>query len=510
MKIRQCRSALLLALFSVCALSSCAINPKNSNANSESSTAVSSAQAFNELVNKGDEALSRRAYDDAQVQYALALKQQPDDIDLLYKLSVVHYETDSFDVATELLIAILSKSEQHIGAHEMLGLIALKNKDIVRAEERLNSALSIDATRWRSQNAMGIVKDMQSQHAQAQQHFLQALHNTPNKAQTQNNLGYSYYLDGSYRQAEKHFRNATQLNSNYEKAWANLGLVYVRLKQYEDARYAFSKVVDDHVAANNLGYLSMLQGDTDMARQELARAVLIAPTYYPKANENLNSLNAQGDRPEYFSAPTAKNVAAEEVSSKQLAQLAAIPSTSNEPVGTEATPAVIIKESVYNAALNDQSQVTPKVAAQVQTQPAIGKSQAAVKKQKSSPELNRELSSLYLEFLGHQLRGGKKELYYPLLSFQASHQLEPTGKLDQASARVLQAQTIARVKSLLESLDYEVNTDIDGMDSKSIASLNSFQQANSLPLSTSVDKYTIVALKAYLNGGSLIANSSSQ
>ena len=482
MIIRQCQSAYLFALFCIISLASCATNPNPPGTAKNKTSVASSEQAFNSIVTKGDEALSSRAFSDAQVQYALAIKEQPNNIELLYKLAIVHYEKKSFDVARELLRTIIDRDDAHIGAYEMLGLIALKGEDMTLAEKNLEKAIELDSTRWRSQNAMGIVKDMQSIHAEAQQHFQQALRSSPDKAQIENNLGYSHYLDGNFNQAEKHYRNATQFNPNYEKAWANLGLLFVRSKQYENARYAFGKVVDDHIASNNLGFLSMLQGDNEMARQELSRAILLAPTYYPKASENLTSL----DTNKRFSNSVELALMSANANSHSVA---AEPLESNLTVETDNDAVkgaqVIILESAYTT--DSTTDIAKK---STQGKRAVGDN----------------LSRQYLKVLGHQVSDDSDSLYYSVLSFQANHLLEPTGVLDGKSMELLTKQARKRVKAMLVALNYDVNSGSEILDAESIESLKQFQRNNSLSVSGEVDKDTLLVLTRYLNGGDIVYN----
>ncbi len=483
MQNRQCLSICFLALFSGLFLSSC-VSKLNTPALSNNSHSVdTSEQKTNEIIAKGDEALARRAYDDAQVQYALAVKNQPNNIDVLYKLAVVHYEKESYDVARDLLQVILDKNAEHVGAYEMLGIIALKNEDTDTAENRLSQALHRNESRWRSHNAMGVVKDMQSKHTEAQHHFELALLNNPNKAQTQNNLGYSYYLSGSYQQAETHFLKATQINANYEKAWANLGLLYVRMKQYENARYAFSKVVDDHAVANNLGYLSMLQGDDAMARQELSRALLLAPTHYPRASENLASLNTK--------ARTQVTSAGKKLQGNDLAVEAVVVGEIVEEKKLQQESQVVIKESAFSSENTSTHPVSvPKSA----------------KKPQAPERLDSSLSEQYLALLGYPISNEFQSLKHTLMSFQTAHQLEPTGVLGKASLDLLETEAIKQVKSLLVSLNFEADPNNGNLDAITVASLKMLQRKNALPVNGKLNKKTLSLLTRYMHGDAIASN----
>ena len=505
MIIRQCHSVVFVALFCIIFLASCASNPGAPNSAKNSTSDALSERAFKNIVSKGDEALSSGSFSDAQVQYALAIKEQPNNIELLYKLAIVHYEENSFDVSRDLLETIIDKDVEHLGAYEMLGLIALKDENITLAEKYLEKALALDINRWRSQNAMGIVKDMQSMHVEAQLHFKQALLSALDKAQIENNLGYSYYLDGNYSQAENHYRNATQINPDYEKAWANLGLLYVRNMQYEDARYAFRKLVDDHIVSNNLGFLSMLQGDNEMARQELSRALLLAPTYYPKASENLTSLDTNRKfadsgalgklgKPvvQGVNKPTEKDKVPEAMLNAgvkgnnvavNVAQANA--ATKSDESSINSAPQIIIMESAFTSSANTD---------------------ALQKAKQRQRELGNNLNRQYLELLGHRISDSENSFYNSVLSFQATHLLEPTGELDSKSTELLTKQAGKRVRAILASLNYDISTSSEILDEDSVEQLRQFQRNNSLRVSGKIDRDTLLLITSYLSGGEIVSN----
>ena len=105
-----------------------------------------------------------------------------------------------------------------------------------------------------------------------------------------NNRGYSSYLAGNFEAAERDFRSALSADPGYEKAWQNLGLVYARRGEYRTAVATLTRVVEDHVAANDVGYIAMLSGDYPTAERLFAEAIRLSPRYYQAANENVAEL----------------------------------------------------------------------------------------------------------------------------------------------------------------------------------------------------------------------------
>lgn len=435
-------------------------------------------------LQKGDEALSRGAYDDAQVQYALAVKEQPGNSELLFKLAFVHYQKGTHDVAQELLARIIKQDNADARVFEMLGLIALKGEKLEKAEVHLLDALGLDGNRWRSLNAMGILKDLQSNHSEAQSYFQQASALGGEKAQIENNMGYSYYLDGKDTLAIKHFRKATQLDVNYENAWANLGLAFIRLRQYDEARFAFEKVVDEARAANNLGYLAMLQGDMSTANRELNNAIHLSPTHYAKANENLQIADqraAEVDelgldntniviQPASYSAPT--DSIQPLVSQSQAMETKGVATVSQDSIATE-----IPKMKVAVA-------IIPKT----------------IKAPERASRSRKSIAAQSLYFLGYQSQADGSSGYAversAVLSFQIANEIEPTGKLSIATVNRIDAVTNQRIQLYLDSLGFDSGSANGDWTTESRQALKKFQTREGLVSNGDVDLPTLVKLKS--------------
>ena len=243
-----------------------------------------------ELLKEGDTAIKQNKPDIAKIKYALALDKDKNNIDAMYALGVLHSGDGSLSLAEGLLRKVRTINPGHLDAREALGSVLLKQKRIAEAEILFEEALESRPNSLGVLNAMGIIKDMKAEHIEAQAMFKAAIFQQPNSAKTRNNLGYSFYLSGDLLSAENEFLQAIDLDANYAQAWSNLALVYSRQGEYVKARSAFGKIVSDHQAANNIGYLGLLNDDSAIAAQELNRAVTLSPSYYQLANENLEVL----------------------------------------------------------------------------------------------------------------------------------------------------------------------------------------------------------------------------
>lgn len=282
------RYSIVLILF----LSACA-TPQGPQLNTET---VSDTQRIENAISAAQEgrfALRNGDLKEAQLQYALAVEQDPANIDYQYQLGRVHYSQNSLTVAEGLLNRVINQQKTHTGALETLGNIYIRQSRLDEGERVLLQALEGSPSSVDILNSLGVINDLKAQHDEAKDYFAAALAIDASSAKIYNNLGYSHYLTSSFEKAETAFRRALALDTGYEKAWTNLGLILSRTGRIDAARVAFGRVQSNHEAANNIGYIALLDGDEDLARREFTRAVNSSPSYYSIAADNLQSLDGE-------------------------------------------------------------------------------------------------------------------------------------------------------------------------------------------------------------------------
>lgn len=245
------------------------------------------ARTSEELVADGDNAFKGGDLDDAQLNYALALEKDRENVVLTYKLALVHKYKESFKVAEKLLRHAVSIDNQHEPSLILLGQLMAQLDRFDEAESVFQEILEVNAYSLDALNGLGVLHDMRGLHDTAQGYFNLAIGLEPRSAKLTNNLGYSYYLAGNYLEAEARFLDSVNFDSNYDRAWSNLALMYSKMGRLKAADAAFRKIVPEHKAANNIGYIGLLQGDATLAQEQFNRAIDISPDYYEMANRNL-------------------------------------------------------------------------------------------------------------------------------------------------------------------------------------------------------------------------------
>jgi len=270
------------------ALAGCATVPEQSgDATASPETVVVNAADARALA---AEARANGDTESALRLYVQAADQDPTDAEAFYEIGKLYEERGGNALAARAYTRAVQNDPQHALALEGLGLRYFADRQPEEARPLLQRAVDVDASLWRSHNALGLIADALGEHDEAATHFAAALAARPGSAIVLNNRGYSRYLAGDLEAAETDFHAALAAEPSYEKAWQNLGLVYARRGDYATARATLEHVVDDYVAANDVGYIAMLRGDYTAADRLFAEAIRLSPQYYERANENVAEL----------------------------------------------------------------------------------------------------------------------------------------------------------------------------------------------------------------------------
>lgn len=277
----------LLILLAVVVNSGCASLTALSGSNNPEAEEEPVARTFEEYVNDGDAAFKAGDLDDAQLNYALALEKDRESVLVTYKLALVHKFKSSFDVSEKLLRHAISLDNQHEPSLVLLGQLMAQLERFDEAELVFQDILEVNVYSLDALNGLGVINDIRGRHDTAQGYFSMAIGIDSRSAKLTNNLGYSYYLAGNYLEAEAHFLRSVNYDSNYDRAWSNLALMYSKMGRIQAAEAAFRQIVPEHKAANNIGYIGLLQGDTELAQEQFTRAIDISPSYYEMANRNM-------------------------------------------------------------------------------------------------------------------------------------------------------------------------------------------------------------------------------
>lgn len=166
------------------------------------------------------------------------------------------------------------------------GTVYFKKREFAMAREHLNKALASNANLWQAHEVLGLISERQKQLDEAIEHYRKALTINPGSAGLYNNLGMSYYAKGDYPSSIDAFLEAVQISPDNGRVYNNLGLALARIGRYDEAFRAFKKGKDEAAAYNNMGCIYFSEGKYGQAIEALEKAMRINPQYYVKAHEN--------------------------------------------------------------------------------------------------------------------------------------------------------------------------------------------------------------------------------
>lgn len=298
---------------------------------------------------KAEEALSQGKNDNALFYYIKVLQYNKQNIKALEQIANIHNRTNHPELALKVYKDILAIDNQNLLANENLGLYFLENGQAGKAKEYLTVAVKSNNTNWKAHNALGVIADLEHNSKDAIAHYEAALAVEPSNPMLLNNLGYSYYLTGDLHNAKYFFTQALNYDNKYKRAIHNLALIEIKNGNLTTAVALFNRIMPAHESYNNIGYISMLNGQYDIAEEYLRRAIDESPVYFPKAQENLKTLMALKAKTQSFEPSVSTPPITQPSVSTRPAPL---PNQGISAKAAQTKPAIIVKAPVKKTVSN--------------------------------------------------------------------------------------------------------------------------------------------------------------
>ncbi|WP_374088691.1 tetratricopeptide repeat protein [Methylomicrobium lacus] len=248
----------------------------------------SEAEAFA----KGETAFADGKTDNALFYYVKTLQYNKRNTQALEKIALIQSRGKHPELARNVYKEILSIDNNNAFANENLGLYLLENGNAVQAKGYLAQAVKHSNRQWKSHNGLGVIADLEHNNAEAIAHYEAALAIEPSNPLLLNNLGYSHYLAGNEAAARQFFNQALSLDNTFKRAINNLALIEIKHGAFPSASALLNRIMSPHESFNTIGYVCMIDGQYEAAEEYLRRAIDESPVYFPKAQENLNTLSS--------------------------------------------------------------------------------------------------------------------------------------------------------------------------------------------------------------------------
>jgi len=274
------------------------------------------------ILEKAKMAQNKKEFDKAIVFYVKSIELEYSDevinedkmpnTEIFYNIGLLEAEQGHNELAATAFKHLLQKEPEHHLAQAQLGKLLLKQKRKKQALVLLDKAITADQIRLGNEDyvednfqaldtssplfaytALAVIRDLDGKHDQAIAILRRVLPLSDHDPLIYTNIGYSHYLAGNLIEAELNYKKAIDLDPKFERAWLNLGLVYTRKGMYTQSLQTLKQVMPLEHAYNDIGYFLMIEGRYTEAEYFLQHAIDLSPTYFIKANRNLENVKLE-------------------------------------------------------------------------------------------------------------------------------------------------------------------------------------------------------------------------
>ena len=209
-------------------------------------------------------------YDEAESVLKNAVKVKPDNTNAMSNLSNLTldknhsqeygkafklYEEGKLFDARDVLLKLLNKNPESINLLKSLGIVHHQLNEFEKSAEYYKRILSIDNNNSEAEYSLGVCYQNLDNNELALAHYKKAIELNPEYIDAYNNLGLLYASLKNYSEAEKYYRQALKYNPEYFNAIINLGSLRLLEDDFEAAGEYFNKAlfIADNIENNDAG-----------------------------------------------------------------------------------------------------------------------------------------------------------------------------------------------------------------------------------------------------------------
>lgn len=297
----HCCAIVILSLLTTLLASGCASKTQYTHATRPSLQEISSEKdpsykianlSYDQLILKADAYRKNDNRRLASLHYRKALDKKPESMVATIGLSKLLVREGKSEEAFQLLAKALENDESNVPALLLMGSIARDHGDLTGSLEMLTKAYANSPSDPEVITELAITNDHigQERLTYAEPLYKKVISIKPHSSAAHNNLGFNYLLQGRHADAVKAFNRALVLAPDNKRAKNNLAAAYLLNKQKDEALKLFQNTVGLSAAYNNLGYILMTRGDWPQAEKAFKKALQLNPSFYVRAQENLEQL----------------------------------------------------------------------------------------------------------------------------------------------------------------------------------------------------------------------------
>jgi Flp pilus assembly protein TadD len=240
----------------------------------------------------GDQFFLQGKPDIAFKNYYEALRLEPGQIRVRYKIGRLFLEKGILEEAEKEFQGIHEKSPDYALAHDGLGRVYFAQNKLSKAEKEFAKATQLDSNLWQAYNFLGIIYDRQKEFKKAFSHYQKAIALQPNVGILYNNLGISLFLKGEYDASLEALIEGAKLDPNNKKILNNMGLLLCKKGRFQEAFETFKRSGSEASAYYNIGCFYLIEKKYKEAIQSYQKAIDAKPEFYVEAYEKMNKAKA--------------------------------------------------------------------------------------------------------------------------------------------------------------------------------------------------------------------------
>lgn len=259
----------------------------------KNSTYKMSNLSYDQLVQKADFYLQNNNDRLANLHYQKALETHPKRTAAPIGLAKIQLKEGRLEKATAILEHTLSINPGNLEALVLLGATARQQGALKSSLDWLSQAHELNAQNPEIMTELAITNDHLGgeQLVYAESLYKQVVSMRPYSSAAHNNLGFNYLLQGRHQEAIEVLNKALSLPVANDRVKNNLGAAYLLANEPDKALRLFQGTVGLAAAYNNLGYIHMTLGEVKQAEQAFKKALQINPSFYVRAQQNMEQLN---------------------------------------------------------------------------------------------------------------------------------------------------------------------------------------------------------------------------
>jgi tetratricopeptide (TPR) repeat protein len=239
----------------------------------------------------------RGYFEQAEVFYKQAVKEEPQSAEALYGLGSAYLQQQRASEARDCFERALQLRASYPGttpnAWNNLGILAAREGNTEIAIQKFQRALQIDPEHSIALLNLGNAYRQRKDWPQAEQTLKRALALNPDDAEANYSLGMVYAQQNDTERAYEYLQKALASRPAYPEALNNLGILYVRTGRREEAKHSFEESI--RVAPGydqaylNLARICVLEGERERAKTILQELLKQHPDH-PQAVQELKQL----------------------------------------------------------------------------------------------------------------------------------------------------------------------------------------------------------------------------